>query len=241
MKRIIRPIEKWPRELTPKDQRRRSPFICPGKKVPGADGQSKRTNSTAMPLSRTYADLDRELKHFGLSGGGAEVIIERALRDRDIRQDGELRADAANPKHPGVILTFTGQVGGRPTPLSFACNAFDHWEDNLRAIVLTLEHLRGADRYGVTKSGEQYRGWNALPPAMALSMTVEEASRTLAKFAGSVLTAQNAAIIKDPAVFKTAWRTAVDKYHPDHNDGDVLQEWHTLQDVRKVLDRHHKL
>jgi hypothetical protein len=36
-------------------------------------------------------------------------------------------------------------------------------EANVRAIALALEALRKVDRYGVTKRGEQYAGWKALP------------------------------------------------------------------------------
>jgi hypothetical protein len=37
----------------------------------------------------------------------------------------------------------------------------------VRAIALALEALRKVDRYGVTQSGEQYRGWQALPSPTA--------------------------------------------------------------------------
>jgi hypothetical protein len=237
VKKVFRPIERWPRELTPAGDRRDAPFVRANKWEKDAAGNTKRIPGGATPVTRTYADLDREMRHFGIYDGG-EVIIERALRERDFRQDGGLRADAARPQHPGVILKFTGNVAGRPTPLSFACDVFKRWEDNLRAIVLTLEHLRGADRYGVTNSGEQYRGWNALPPAIALAMTVEEAARKLAKYAGCEPSAA-AAIVSSKDTYRDCWRAAARTYHPDSNDGAVLQEWHELQPAKEVLDKHH--
>lgn len=39
---------------------------------------------------------------------------------------------------------------------------YDDWRDNLRAVALSLEALRAVDRYGVSRRGEQYRGWQAL-------------------------------------------------------------------------------
>jgi hypothetical protein len=49
---------------------------------------------------------------------------------------------------------------------------------NARAIALGLEALRKVDRYRITKRGEQYTGWSALPPATpmgAAKMTADDA------------------------------------------------------------------
>jgi hypothetical protein len=62
-----------------------------------------------------------------------------------------------------VILSFTAKVGA----LSYPCDTFTTWQDNVRAIALALEALRKVDRYGVTTHGEQYRGFLALEGATA--------------------------------------------------------------------------
>jgi hypothetical protein len=49
---------------------------------------------------------------------------------------------------------------------------------NARAIALGLEALRKVDRYRITKRGERYTGWSALPPATpmgAAKMTADDA------------------------------------------------------------------
>ena len=89
---------------------------------------------------------------------GFSDYVQAYLRREDIRNDGWPRSNA-RPQKPGVVVTF--HKGG--AAMSFPCDRFDGWEDNLRAIALSLQALRMVDRYGVTKRGEQYTGWRALP------------------------------------------------------------------------------
>lgn len=58
-----------------------------------------------------------------------------------------------------VGVSFDSKHG----PLTYETAEFATWQDNLRAIALGLEALRAVDRYGISKRGEQYRGWKALP------------------------------------------------------------------------------
>jgi len=214
MNYVFRPIDRWPRKMTQK--RKRSPF--------------------SVTLARTYVHLDRELGHLGVTG---DVVIQIALTDRDIRQDGRPRSNANRPSHPGVMLSFTARIAGKPTPLVYVCDACLDWEDNLRAIVLTLENLRGADRYGVTAAGEQYRGWNALPPAIITPapMTVEEA----AQFIGHQLGMRNGCpiFLTDVDMYRLNYRQAAQRWHPDRHQGVQHPEWNKLQQAKDVLDRHH--
>ncbi len=85
-------------------------------------------------------------------------MIQAYVEDRQIRNDGMLYANA-RPARPGIILSFESKHG----PLSYPCDTFNDWQANLRAIAMSLEHLRAVDRYGVTKRGEQYAGWKSLP------------------------------------------------------------------------------
>lgn len=86
------------------------------------------------------------------------VVAQIAMTDADFRNDGIPYA-SARATHPGVVIAFESKFG----PLKFAVDTFTTWEDNLRAIALGMEALRKVDRYGVTKRGEQYTGWKALP------------------------------------------------------------------------------
>jgi hypothetical protein len=98
------------------------------------------------------------------------VVLEAGYQLHEIRQDGRPRA-GARPVDPAVIVSFDSRLG----PLRYGCDTFWQHNANLRAIALTLEHLRAVDRYGVTKRGEQYQGWAALPPSGEGDMSVDEA------------------------------------------------------------------
>ena len=98
--------------------------------------------------------LDKEL--FSLRA--KRVVIQVTLDRSRIRQDGAPRSDAII-RDPRVLLSFDSSHG----PQSFPCDRFDDWKSNVYAIALSLEALRKVDRYGVTKRGEQYRGFQSLP------------------------------------------------------------------------------
>ena len=134
----VGPIGEWPGALTPDRERRVSQF--------------------SATLSSTLRILDREI--FGLvdtkaQQESAELLI--AIPASQFRQDGRPYARAVS-EHPGVILSLDSRHGH----LSYPCDTFTTWQDNLRAVALALEALRKVDRYGVTKRGEQYRGFLAI-------------------------------------------------------------------------------
>lgn len=116
--------------------------------------RGRRDASFSASLSATVEVLARELRQLNAK----QIVIQLALDESQIRLDGFPRADA-RPSHPGVILALESKFG----PLKFAVDTFWTWQDNLRAIALGMEALRKVDRYGVTKRGEQYTGWKALP------------------------------------------------------------------------------
>jgi hypothetical protein len=146
--------------------------------------------------------LERELRALRAKN----IVIQAAVTDQDIRNDGWLRANA-RPEHPGVILTFDSRHG----PLSYPCDAFNDWQANVRAIALALEALRKVDRYGVTKRGEQYTGWKALPAAGRSSADLKSRGHGLIREHGSV-------------------REALFATHPDH--GGSADDFQAVQAAR---------
>jgi len=90
----------------------------------------------------------------------------------DWRSDGGLRSDAKLGSNR-VIVSFTrGDTGVR---LTFPCETYFQWQDNLYAIAQTLEKLRAIDRYGVTQGDQQYVGFAALPAGGQPKMTLDDA------------------------------------------------------------------
>jgi hypothetical protein len=155
---LVRPIDRWPGAETPDHARTWSQF--------------------SASLGSTLATLAKELR--ALDARNVALCID--LRERDIRLDGLPRADA-RPLTPRVLLAFDSKWG----PLQYATDVYRSWEENLRAIALSMEALRAVDRYGVSKRGEQYRGWKALPastdPAAALT-TPEQATEFMRRWGG---------------------------------------------------------
>lgn len=199
----IRPIQQWPRELTV--ARTRSPF--------------------SAAWSSTSEQLRAELRHLGTRDAPATMVMQIAITDEDLRQDGRLRA-GRTPDHPGVIL----EIESRHGVLSYPCDTYDRWRDNVRAIVLTLEKLRAIDRYGVTASGQQYTGWaqlEAAPMGRGLAMTVDAAYATLREIAGVGGTG---------SVLSLRWllRQAQAAAHPDRNRGDDTN-WNRVENAGKAL------
>lgn len=183
----------------------------------------KPTNSLLRQRSRfdsTYSQtlelLDRELRHLS----ARQIVIQTYHAASDIRLDGLPRASARVPESPGVILSFNSKHG----PLSYPCDTFTKWEHNLRAIALALEALRTVDRYGVTKTGEQYRGWRALPPALDNTMTEDQAAQWIAGHAG----ATTITVLRSKEDLETAYKAAARRLHPDaggkHSDFIRLQQ-----------------
>lgn len=171
-------------------------------------------------------DTDNLLRHELEKLKAKNVVIQLALTPADIRIDGLPRA-GARPTHPGVILAFDSKHG----PLSYPCDTYDAWEDNLRAIALALEALRAVDRYGVTRRAEQYRGWQQLPEN-AGGGDLAWAVRNLAQLSGIHLDPAR----PDKLACETAYRAGLRRCHPDTGGSD--DAFKQLQAVKAIIEQH---
>jgi hypothetical protein len=199
----LRPLQQWPHAETKK--RRRSNF--------------------SAGWSSTLKLLTTELHMLSRHGGRtAPSVLQIALREQDFRNDGLPRASSV-PTMPGVILNIEANVG----PLSYPCDAFDRWQDNLRAIALGLEALRKIGRYGITPGNEQYTGWKALPEKGAAEQftpdSAEEFLRSLSAGQGNGL---------DLGTLPQIYRRARGKAHPDLNNGERAL-WDKVEAAAAVL------
>jgi hypothetical protein len=148
--------------------------------------------------------------------GAPAIAIQVDTDETQIRLDNMLRS-AARVGHPGVKLSFTSIHG----PLTYATDQFDHWKANVRAIALGLQALRAVDRYGISKNGEQYTGWNAIsdkPFAGERDLSVNEAVSTLMTLTGIDVTPDQ--LLSDPKMVAAAYRSAAVRFHPDRHGGD---------------------
>ena len=207
---VLRPLDGWPIQLT--KSRRDAPFRA--------------------AHSDTLSVLDRELRLLDPKDRDyPPSILQVALSEGDFRRDGMPRADA-RMAHPGVILSI--EPRNRPK-MSFPCDTFTHWHDNLRAITLGLESLRKLDRYGITQTGQQYRGWQAIEgtPSAAATLTREAAAKVLRDHSDVPWEL----ILSDPAAAARAVRKARGDAHPDRHDG-AQTAWDHVQLAIAALRAH---
>ncbi|QED11864.1 hypothetical protein SEA_MASHLEY_47 [Microbacterium phage Mashley] len=147
-------MSEWPDRLT----------VGPIREWPGAHTRSRRSapfryGGKPVKLTTTLSELDTELR--AVAAKDAELLV--AIDPAKFRRDGRPYSNAI-ADHPGVILSFEIPKLGR---VSYPCDTFTTWEDNLRAVVLSLEALRKVDRYGTTQHREQYRGFLAIEATAA--------------------------------------------------------------------------
>lgn len=166
----------------------------------------------SAPYNRTLQLLDRELGMIQAK----EVVMQAFLRPNQIRQDGWPYSDA-RPSRPGVILSFRSPKGA----LSFPCYRFNRFEDNIRAIALSLEALRAVDRYGVTQRAEQYTGWKQIEaPLPGGFRGREDAALFIATQCEDDDPEAPEIIITSPDARKTYYRDAAARLHPDKSEGN---------------------
>ncbi len=174
-------------------------------------------------LDATYRLLREELGRLGVN----RAVVQAECGYEAIRNDGMLSA-RANIR-PAIIVSFTIPAKGNQPErsLSYPCDTFSYFGDNLRAIALALESLRKIDRYGVTRDGEQYKGWQQLPSPNGDHWTKEDALSFLRGILGPELF----------AVFKNDGgqlvRRAEIKTHPDR--GGNPDDFKKVQQARKLL------
>lgn len=175
------------------------------------------------PWKSTLELLGRETELLG----ARLVVLRIDVVDGDIRLDGMLRANA-RVRFQGVQISFDSRYG----PLTYATDAYDYWQANVRAIALALEALRAVDRYGVTRRGEQYTGWAALPVGSpAGQMSADDAARLLAGYAEDVTAEQ---VLADPGARARAYKQGAARLHPDRG-GDPAA-FARLSSARELLD-----
>lgn len=183
---------------------------------------------TRSPFSASWSStldlLDRELRALDAEN----VVVQLALDESQLRLDGWPRSEA-RPEHSGVALAFESRYGA----LQYMTGVYAGWQQNLRAIALGLEALRRVDRYGITKSGEQYRGWKQLPASADAGISFsgpDDARHFLAELAGCFASEDVASgAVSDQQIV----RAALKKTHPDK--GGSSRQFAEVQVARKVL------
>jgi hypothetical protein len=205
------PIERWPKTPTLVSNQRDAAFRA--------------------SYSNTLDLLEQELRKLSAHNITIQAYFNRA----DIRNDGWPKS-SAKPTAAGVVLSFdvrkwdAVQRKNSITELSFPCDTFTTFDDNLRAIALALEALRKVDRYGVAPANEQYKGWAQLSePPDPSSMNRDEAVAFIAGH--SAFSAS--AVLNGQA--DRAYKVALMKLHPDNPVTGNHELFLRLQRAKEVL------
>lgn len=160
---------------------------------------------------------------------GRDLVLELDVREQDLRLNGELRANA-RPATPAVRVAFDSAHG----PLAYATDRFSSWQDNVRAIALGLEALRKVDRYGITKRGEQYAGWKALPGGAPTAPAKDEEMAWSIFGSYQDLPVRHFRATCTASELQRAYRRARAAAHPDRHGGDQTL-WDQVEQAARVL------
>lgn len=146
--------EGWPR--TPSHLRsngnRFGKMVHVNSSVPGSGGWKSKTRITPDTARKS---LREELGRLGAKSVTLSTNVP-------LRQDGEMRADAADRRldDPGVAVYF--MLKGKP--MVMAQDAFDNVAANMRSLALAIDALRSLERHGGGKMMERaFAGFTALP------------------------------------------------------------------------------
>jgi hypothetical protein len=167
---------------------------------------------------------------------GKNLVIGVDATESDFKQNGELYA-RARLATPAVEVAFESKYG----PLLYRSdmyntvpwgNKMELWQHNVRGIALTLEAARAMDRYGATKSGQQYTGFKALGSGQAsasetIEFSYDEAVAFLESEAALGFAGGNGLGLK------TAYRHAARKHHPDR--GGDPKMWAKVDAAKRAL------
>jgi hypothetical protein len=118
-----------------------------------------------------------------------------------IRKDGLPYANQRQPDDPGVVLYFTR----KGVDIAIACDTWTTTDANLRAIGLTIEAIRGMERWGTEEMVDRaFTGFKALPEAIITPLPRQD----WFDFLGVQPTANRQEI-------KRAYQNLAKAYHPD--------------------------
>lgn len=187
--------------------------FTPLTKWPGEQTKSRQAGAFTAKYAQTLDLLEYELAKLHAK----EITIQAFFTHAQLRNDG-WPFSKAEPSGPGLILSFRTKDGA----LSFPCDRYTNFDDNLRAIALSLQALRAVDRYGVTRRAEQYSGWKRIEAApLAGFANKEDAAAFIADQGGyKGLDGIPMIVLNVRGARTDFYRQAARRLHPDSPTGN---------------------
>lgn len=184
---------------------------------PRTPGYQRAASKFETTFARARDDLMRELKLLGATNAVLSTNVA-------LRRDGLPLAGQRQPDDPGVAVYFTR----KKRQLCFACDRWRTVEDNIWAVVKTIDALRGIARWGTGDMIEAaFTGFTALPPAAGAGPP--KPWWIVLGFAGVP------ALPIAAAEVQAAYRREQLRRHPDR--GGSAEAWHELTAVADELRR----
>ncbi len=166
-----------------------------------------RIERSSFDRQRSFAVVRDELVREVARLGASELIVSTNI---PLRQDGLPYATFSRIRDFGVAVYFKY----RGQDMCFACDRWTRIEDNMHAIVKTIDALRGVARWG---SGDMmaaaFTGFTALPPPAAAGARRHWREVLGFKPEGTVTAAD----------VQQMYRHYASLYHPDRHGGDAAK------------------
>jgi hypothetical protein len=123
--------------------------------------RSKWPEASKFKVSSFAHVRDRVIRNLQLMRGDRIVITSNL----PCRNDGLPYANASEPADHGIAVYWRQARNGEYSEQVIACDRWNRTRDNLHAIELSLEALRGLSRWGTSQIVERaVAGFKALPP-----------------------------------------------------------------------------
>lgn len=130
------------------------PRTAPGARTRARFGKGYRNGALQ---STAEARLLEELRRLG----ARDVVISTNV---ELRRDGLPHANRRQPGDQGVAVYFTRRVNGRAVQQCIPCDRWDRIADNMYAIALSIQAMRGLERWGAKSMVDAaFAGFKALP------------------------------------------------------------------------------
>lgn len=181
----------------------------------------------------TLAQLEEELERIEATN----CVLELDFASGAIEPSGIPKLNQ-RPRSDRVRLTFIHPKVGF---LEYPCDTYYEYQNNVRAIVLTLEAQRAMARYGAVMDDQQYRGWKQeLPPPESIVgqvWTLDEAAEVVATLAKQSIK-DSSVLLESEGFYRFCYREAAKAAHPDSGGSEAI--FKRLQSARELLEEHFK-